>query len=87
MGRKHHRLVPAGSRVPRILPAAQGKGPSDDDLLAAYYSIIYRIGPGKEGGSLFVGLSGGRRVIIGVDADHEDLSGDGEVIFHGGWGQ
>jgi hypothetical protein len=85
MGRRRPRLVPPGTRAPRILDSARGKGPDDDDLLAAYAAILYRIGPGHEGGSLYVGRSGSREVVIGIDTDHSDPSGDGEVIFHGEW--
>jgi hypothetical protein len=79
--------VPLGSRVPRILDAARGNGPSDEDLRAAYAALMYDIGPGHEGGTLYVGRSGNREVIIGVDTDKTDPSGDGEVIFHGEWRQ
>jgi hypothetical protein len=98
MGRKHRRclLQPGTRRRPRVLPSATGRGkPGEDDLLRAYRSIsfdlrAYRsisfdIGPGHEGGRLYEGRSGNRIVIFGVDIDHSDPSGDGEVIFHGQW--
>jgi hypothetical protein len=88
MGRKHRRrlLQPGTRRRPRVLPSATGRGkPSEDDLLRAYRSISFDIGPGHEGGRLYEGRSGNRVVIFGVDVDHSDPSGDGEVIFHGQW--
>ena len=88
MGRKHRRclLQPGTRRRPRVLPSATGRGkPSEDDLLRAYRSISFDIGPGHEGGRLYEGRSGNRIVIFGVDIDHSDPSGDGEVIFHGQW--
>lgn len=88
MGRKHRRrlLQPGTRRRPRVLSSATGRGkPSEDDLLRAYRSISFDIGPGHEGGRLYEGRSGNRVVIFGVDVDHSDPSGDGEVIFHGQW--
>lgn len=88
MGRKHRRclLQPGTRRRPRVLPSATGRGkPGEDDLLRAYRSISFDIGPGQEGGRLYEGRSGNRIVIFGVDIDHSDPSGDGEVIFHGQW--
>lgn len=85
MGRKNRRFVPPGTRTPRVLPSALGNGPTEADLLAAYMAILYSIGSGHEGGRMRVGRSGDREVILGVDTDRSDLSGDGEVIFHGEW--
>lgn len=87
MGRKNRRLIPpgAGRRV-RVLPSALGPSkPGEEDLLRAYRSISFDIGPGHEGGRLYVGRSGNREVIFGVDVDRDDPSGDREVIFHGQW--
>jgi hypothetical protein len=87
MGRKTRRLLPPGTgRQVRVLPSALGPGkPAEDDLLRAYRSISFDIGPGHEGGRLYEGRSGNRIVIFGVDTDRSDPSGDGEVIFHGQW--
>lgn len=87
MGRKNRRLIPPGTgRRARVLPSALGPGkPTEDDLLRAYRSVSFDIGPGHEGGRLFVGRSGNRDVIFGVDTDHGDPSRDREVIFHGQW--
>lgn len=88
MGRKNRRLVPPGTagRRPRVLQSALGPGkPSEDDLLRAYRSMSFDIGPGHEGGRLYLGRSGNRDVIFGVDKDLDDPSGDREVIFHGQW--
>ena len=87
MGRGRRRLVAPGSgRAPRVLKSALGLGkPSEDDLLRAYRSISFDMGPGREGGRLYEGRSGKRIVIFGVDIDRDDPSGDGEVIFHGQW--
>jgi hypothetical protein len=87
MGRGRRRLVAPGSgRAPRVLKSALGPGkPSEDDLLRAYRSVSFDIGPGREGGRLYEGRSGKRIVIFGVDIDRDDPSGDGEVIFHGQW--
>jgi hypothetical protein len=84
-GRRRDLLRPGG-RSPRVLQSALGPGkPSEDDLLRAYRTISFDIGPGREGGRLYEGRSGKRIVIFGVDKDHGDPSGDGEVIFHGQW--
>lgn len=87
MGRNRRRLVRAGTRrPPRVLPSALGAGkPSREDLLRAYRSISFDMGPGHEGGRLYEGRSGKRVVIFGVDIDRDDPTGDGEVIFHGQW--
>jgi hypothetical protein len=87
MGRKNRRLLPPGTgRRVRVLESALGPGkPSEDDLLRAYRSISFDIGPGHEGGRLYEGRCGNRVVIFGVDTDRDDPSGDGEVIFHGQW--
>ena len=87
MGRKRRRLLRPGTRKPpRVLPSALGHGkPSEDDLLRAYRSISFDMGPGHEGGRLYEGRSGNRVVIFGVDVDRSDPTGDGEVIFHGQW--
>jgi hypothetical protein len=87
MGRGRRRvLAPGSGRVPRVLKSAVGPGkPSEDDLLLAYRSISFDMGPGHEGGRLYEGRSGKRDVIFGVDIDRDDPSGDGEVIFHGQW--
>ena len=89
MGRNRRRrlLLRAGTRrLPRVLPSALGPGkPSKDDLLRAYRSVSFDIGPGHEGGRLYEGRSGNRVVIFGVDIDRDDPGGDGEVIFHGQW--
>lgn len=87
MGRRRQRLLRAGAaRPPRVLPSALGPGkPSEQDLLRAYRSISFDIGPGNTGGRLYEGRSGKRIVIFGVDVDRDDPSGDCEVIFHGQW--
>lgn len=89
MGRNRRRrllLQPGTRRPPRVLPSALGPGkPSRDDLLRAYRSVSFDMGPGHEGGRLYEGRSGNRVVIFGVDIDRDDPSGDGEVIFHGQW--
>ena len=87
MGRKRRRLLPPGTgRRPRVLQSALGPGkPSEEDLLRAYRSISFDMGPGREGGRIYEGRSGNRVVIFGIDTDRSDLSGDGEVIFHGQW--
>lgn len=68
MGRKNRRLIPPGTgRRVRVLQSALGPGkPTEDDLLRAYRSVSFDIGPGHEGGRLFVGRSGNRDVIFGV---------------------
>lgn len=88
MGCKRRRrlLQPGTRRRPRVLPSATGRGkPGADDLLRAYRSVSFDIGPGHEGGRLYEGRSGNRVIIFGVDIDHSDPSGDGKVIFHGQW--
>ncbi len=85
MVRRLHRLVPAGTRAPRILASARGKGLSDGDLRRAYHARLARIGPGNSGGSLYTARVGRRVAIIGIDADHADPSGEREVIFHAEW--
>jgi hypothetical protein len=87
VGRKRGRLLQPGTlRPPRVLPSALGPGkPSEDDLLRAYRSISFDMGPGHEGGRLCEGRSEKRAVIFGFDIDRSDPSGDGEVIFHGQW--
>ena len=88
MGRKTRRLVPPGTGLPLILDSARGNGPDDDDLIAAYSNRIAALRrPGHQGGRFFVGRSGKRRVVIGVDVNRNDESGNGEVIFHGEWGR
>ncbi len=85
--RRRRRLLPPGTgRPPRVLPSALGPGkPSAEDLLRAYRSISFEMGPGREGGRLYEGRSGNRIVIFGVDIDRNDPSEDGEVIVHGQW--
>jgi len=87
MGRNRRRLLRAGTRrQPRVLESALSQGkPSKDDLLRAYRSSSFDIGPGREGGRMYEGRSGKRVIILGVDIDRDDPSGDGEVIFHGQW--
>src|SRR6266581_6477819 len=82
MARRRRRLLQSGTRrPPRVLQSALGPGkPSEDDLLRAYRSISFDMGPGREGGRLYEGRSGKRVVIFGVDTDRSDPSGDGEVI-------
>jgi hypothetical protein len=60
VGRKRRRLLRPGTRKPpRVLPSALGHGkPSEDDLLRAYRSISFDMGPGHEGGRLYEGRSG-----------------------------
>lgn len=60
MGRGRRRLLAPGSgRVPRVLRSALGPGkPSADDLLRAYRSVSFDMGPGREGGRLYEGRSG-----------------------------
>jgi hypothetical protein len=60
MGRDRRRLLRPGTRrPPRVLPSALGPGkPSRDDLLRAYRSVSFDIGPGHEGGRLYEGRSG-----------------------------
>jgi hypothetical protein len=60
VGRKRGRLLQPGTlRPPRVLPSALGPGkPSEDDLLRAYRSISFDMGPGHEGGRLYEGRSG-----------------------------
>jgi hypothetical protein len=85
-GQRRRVLAPGSGRVPRVLGSALGRGkPSEDDLLRAYRSVSFDMGPGHEGGRLYEGRSGKRIVIFGVDVDRGDPSGDGEVIFHGQW--
>jgi hypothetical protein len=91
VGRKNRRLLlPGGSsgadRV-RVLQSALGRGkPRKRDLLSAYRSRKFEMRDhGHEGGRMYIGRSGNRQVQIGVDVDHSDPSGDGEVIYHGQW--
>lgn len=91
MGRKNRRLLVPGENSPpsrvRVLPSALGRGkPRRRDLLSAYISRKFEMPDhGREGGRMYIGRSGNRQVQIGVDVDHSDVSGDGEVIYHGQW--
>jgi hypothetical protein len=52
---------------------------------SGHRSASFDMGPGHGGGRLYMGRSGNRDVIFGVDTDRDDPSGDREVIFHGQW--
>ena len=91
MGRENRRLLVPGENTHlggvRVLPSALGRGkPREHDLLSAYRSRKFEMPDhGHEGGRMYIGRSGNRQVQIGVDTDDNDVSGDGEVIYHGQW--
>jgi hypothetical protein len=86
MGRKRRRLLPPGTgRRPACSSQLSDRASRLRRICCAYRSISFDMGPGREGGRIYEGRSGNRVVIFGVDTDRSDLSGDGEVIFHGQW--